>query len=79
MLSLMAHKFERYSYFGRFFSLFFSLCIMEIFVQRLASESFDKKKEGCKFLRMKSASPGLTVDPPADSPSPHIVAILVDK
>ena len=52
---------------------------MEIFVQRLASESFDKKKEGCKFLRMKSASPGLTVDPPADSPTPHIVAILVDK
>ena len=47
--------------------------------QQYACETFDKKKEGCKFFRLTSSLAGKDSDPPAQSPSPHIVAVLVDK
>ena len=50
------------------------------FFQRLACEQFEKSKDGsCKLFRMKSTGSSSETDPPATSPSPHIVAVLVDR
>ena len=47
--------------------------------QQLACETFDKKKDGCKLIRLSSSFAGKECDPPAKSASLHIVAVQVDK